>query len=95
MRRTASAPAQNKTRHIHIRYFLITDRVKNNETSIEYCPTGDMVGDYHTKPLQGKQFRHFRNVILGIDNANDNAIKGYNDAAKALLKAKKEKLHAC
>ena len=34
-----------RTRHIHIRYFLITDRVKNNEIGIEYCPTGDMVGD--------------------------------------------------
>ena len=42
------------TRHIHIRYFMITDRVKNNKISIKYCPTGDMVGDYHTKPLQGK-----------------------------------------
>jgi len=84
-----------RTRHIHIRYFLITDRVKNNEISIEYCPTGDMVGDYHTKPLQGKQFRRFRNTILGIDNADEQEISAYNKAAKTLLKEKKEKLHAC
>ena len=66
-----------RTQHIHIRYFIITDRVKNNEISIEYCPTGDMVGDYQTKPLQGKQFRRFRNTILGIDETKDN-ISRYN-----------------
>ena len=40
-----------RTRHINIRYFLITDRVKKGEVSIEYCPTGDMLADVFTKPL--------------------------------------------
>ena len=39
---------------------LITDRVKAGELDIEYCPTGDMVADYFTKPLQGKKFYQFR-----------------------------------
>ena len=82
-----------RTRHIHIRYFLITDRVKNNEISIEYCPTGDMVGDYHTKPLQGKQFQRFRNTILGIDETKDD-ISSYNREARALIKKRKEELLA-
>ena len=78
-----------RTRHIHIRYFLIADRVKNKEISIEYCPTGDMVGDYHTKALQGKQFRRFRNTILGIVESD---IPKYNTDARSELKKKKETL---
>ena len=39
---------------------------KGNVT-IEYCPTDDMVGDFHTKPLQGEKFRKFRNAILGCE----------------------------
>ena len=80
-----------RTRHIHIRYFLIADRVKNNEISIVHCPTGDMVGDYHTKPLQGKQFRRFRDTILGIDEA-ETSTADHNRAAHAILKKREEEL---
>jgi hypothetical protein len=45
------ASSGRRTRHIDIRYFFVTDRVKNNEMRIEYCPTADMVGDFFTKPL--------------------------------------------
>ena len=33
---------------------------------IEYCPTGDIVADYFTKPLQGKQFNQFRKEIINL-----------------------------
>ena len=49
-----------RTKHIAIRYYFITDRVKADELNIEYCPTGDMVEDYFTKPLQGNKFYQFR-----------------------------------
>jgi hypothetical protein len=32
---------------------------------IVYCPTGQMLADYFTKPLQGAFFRMFREVIMG------------------------------
>ena len=80
--------SSKRTRHINIRYYFITDRVANGEVSIEYCPTGDMVGDFHTKSLQGSQFCRFRNIILGIANKD---VAGYNTAARQYLKAKKEK----
>ena len=35
------------------------------EFRIEYCNTNDMIADYFTKPLQGKQFLRFREVIMG------------------------------
>ncbi len=45
-----------RTRHINVRYFFIRDRVESKEIRIEYCPTGIMVADYFTKPLQGALF---------------------------------------
>ena len=30
------------TKHIEIRYFYITDKVKSGEITIEYCPTKEM-----------------------------------------------------
>ena len=54
------------SKHIHIRYFFVTDRIKHKEVRIEYCPTGEMIADFMTKPLQGSIFIKFRNLILGI-----------------------------
>jgi len=53
-----------RTRHIDIRYFFITDRVKRGNIWIEHCPTDDMLGVFFTKPLQGSKFRKFRWIIL-------------------------------
>ena len=54
------------TTHIAIQYYFITDRFKADELNIEYCPTGDMVVDYFTKPLQGKKFYQFRKEIMNL-----------------------------
>jgi hypothetical protein len=54
-----------RTRHINVRYFFIADRVKSKEIRIEYCPTGIMIADYFTKPLQGVLFRKLRAMIMG------------------------------
>jgi hypothetical protein len=53
------------SRHIHIRYFFIKDQVDGGKIQIVYCPTGQMLADYFTKPLQGKLFHLFRAVIMG------------------------------
>ena len=55
-----------RTRHINIRYFFITDRIARNEVAIQYCPTKKMVADYFTKPLQGALFYKFRDQIMGV-----------------------------
>ena len=36
------------------------------DLKVEWCPTGDMVGDYMTKPLQGPLFCKFRDIIMGV-----------------------------
>ena len=59
-----------KTRHIEIRYYFITDQVKRKNIRLEYCPTEDMISDFFTKPLQGSQFRKFRDFILNVDHAD-------------------------
>ena len=53
------------SRHIHIRYFFVKDRVDKKEVKIEYCPSLDMLADFFTKPLQGKLFLKFKEVLMG------------------------------
>ena len=55
-----------RTKHINIWFFFITDRVNQGELSVVWCPTGDMIGDFATKPLQGALFRKFRDQIMGV-----------------------------
>ena len=58
--------SSRRTKHLNIRYFFITDRIKKGELRIEYCPTDDMVADFFTKPLQGKKFIQFRKIIMNL-----------------------------
>jgi hypothetical protein len=57
-----------RTRHFDIRYFFVTDWVRAKQLSIEYCPTGEMWADIHTKPLQGATFTKFRKLILNLSD---------------------------
>ena len=57
--------SSKRTRALNIRYFFLTDQVEKGNLSIEYCPTGDMIGDYMSKPVQGKLFKKFRDLIMG------------------------------
>ena len=59
--------SEKRTRALNIRYFFLTDQVEKGNVTIEYCPTDDMIGDFHTKPLQGAKFQKFRNAILGCE----------------------------
>ena len=43
-----------RTKDINLRYFFMTDRIKMGEMSIEYFPTGDMLGYFFTKPTHGE-----------------------------------------
>ena len=54
------------TRHIKIRYFFVTDKIKKGEVVLIHFPTEEMIADYFTKPLQGKMFRYFRDLIMGV-----------------------------
>ena len=53
------------SKHIAIKYFGVTDQIKNGNIKIVHCPTKQMIADFFTKPLQGASFHLFRNVIIG------------------------------
>jgi hypothetical protein len=55
----------HKTRHLRARNDFVTERVNNKDFTLTYCPTGDMLADLFTKPLQGAQFVRLRDIILG------------------------------
>ena len=57
--------AGKRSRALNIRYFFITDQVEKGNITIKYCPTEEMWGDFHTKPLQGERFRRFSAHIMG------------------------------
>jgi hypothetical protein len=57
----------NRTRHIAVRFYFVADRVKSGEVVIEYLPTGEMLADILTKPLQGALFVKVRNQLLNIE----------------------------
>jgi hypothetical protein len=52
---------------MNLRYFFINDYIKNGGISIEHCDTNNMLGDYFTKPLQGKTFLKLRNDMMNLD----------------------------
>jgi hypothetical protein len=54
-----------RTRHVAIRYFFVKDRIDSKEVSVEYLPTGEMIADILTKPLQGDLFRRMRAWLMG------------------------------
>ena len=71
LEKNGRASSSKRTKHINVRYFFVKDRIESGEVAIRYCPTGDMIGDFFTKPLQGSLFRKFRNILLNIDGPDD------------------------
>jgi hypothetical protein len=65
MEMNGKASCGQRSRHIDIRYFFITDHAKRHDIRIVHCPTADMLADFFTKPLQGSLFRKFRSILLG------------------------------
>ena len=56
--------SSERSRHINIRYFFVKDRVDQGDIKIEYRPTGEMLADVLTKPLQGTLFVKLRDELL-------------------------------
>ena len=64
--------SSSRTKHIHARYFFITDRIEMGELEVVYCPTEEMLADVLNKPKQGRPFRldrsHLMNVPMDYDD---------------------------
>ena len=48
-----------RTRHINVRYYWLREKIKSKELTLVYVPTGNMLADILTKPMQGNLFRSF------------------------------------
>jgi hypothetical protein len=57
---------------------------------VDGCPTGDMIGGFATKPLQGALFRKFRDQIMGVTPARD-PVQGNTDSNVVKIKNKPKK----
>ena len=58
--------AGERTQALNIQYFMVTNHISKGDLSVKYCPTNSMLGDYFTKPLQGRKFKEFQRRIMGI-----------------------------
>ena len=65
LERNGRASCSNKTRHIHIRYFFVNDVLEQEAIELRHCRTDEMIADFYTKPLQGRQFLKLRSLIMG------------------------------
>jgi hypothetical protein len=66
LEKNGKALSSKRTKHINIRYYFVTDRINQQELTVEWCPTGNMVADFMTKPMQGAMFKRFRDQIMGV-----------------------------
>lgn len=71
LERNGLKSSSKRTKHINVRYFYITDRLKAGDVSRAYKPTGDMESDYLTKALQGIAFHAHRKTLMGLDGINE------------------------
>jgi hypothetical protein len=59
------ASSSKRTRHIEIRYYYVANQVAKRDLRVVWCPTDKMIADFLTKPLQGKAFVKFRDLLMG------------------------------
>jgi len=86
LEKNGKASSGQRTRHINIRYFFVTDRVTKKEVEMIYCPTGEMLADLLTKPLQGSQFKRFRDMMLNVQDATSTQLNGVSMLHRSVLK---------
>lgn len=58
--------AHSRTKHIDVRYHYIRELVAGGKTTVDYCPTEDMIADVLTKPLSLKGFQRCREKLLSL-----------------------------
>jgi hypothetical protein len=69
LEKNGKASSSKRTKHINVRYYFVTDRIKKGDITVEWCPTGEMTSDFMTKPTQGAAFKKFRDRLMGVSAA--------------------------
>jgi len=58
-------PNSSRSRHFAIRYFLIHDKINDNEVEVIHRPSEELRADILTKPLVTEGFNALRDALLG------------------------------
>ena len=82
--------SSKRTKHINVRYFFISDRIAKGDLKINWCATGNMIGDFMMKPVQGAPFRKFRDYIMGVTPVTERG-NGHSKKKKSLASSSAEK----
>ena len=54
-----------RSKYLRVRQALVKEHHDRGDVKLQYLPTGEMLADVLTKPLQGKLFRHLICLIVG------------------------------
>ena len=65
LEKNGQGSSSKQTKHIKIRYYYVADCIAKGDLTVVWCPTDKMIPDFLTKPLQGKEFLQFRDVLMG------------------------------
>ncbi|POM63291.1 Gag-pol Polyprotein [Phytophthora palmivora] len=52
-----------RSKHIHVRYCFVQEKVERHEFNVTYCNTKEMIADIFTKALDKHQFRELRTKL--------------------------------
>ena len=74
LEQNGKANSVKRTRHIAIRYYLVTVRIAGGDLRVDSCTTEKMLADFCTKPLQEKLFRMLRSMIMNIQKTDSKDI---------------------
>jgi hypothetical protein len=88
--------SSKRTRALNIRYFFVTDQVEKGQLTIEYCPTGEMVADYMTKPLTGAAFVKMKKMLMEMKEQLDELRKAQAASVTVIandIEAQSKKTH--
>ena len=59
--------SSKRTRHINIRFFLVTDAIAKGECEVKWILRNYMFADYFKKAQQGSEFCVMRDFIMGVN----------------------------
>ncbi len=65
---TNGCHARNRTRHLNVRFFFVSDRIKMGHLSALYAANDMMIVDLMTKSVMGKFFVDLRSRMFGTYN---------------------------
>ncbi len=67
--------SRKQTKHSDIRYSYVKDPFEQSVITLEHCVSDEMIADFPAKPLQGKKFQIFTNIILNNHHDNLSALQ--------------------